>query len=634
MSLVKLFTLLLFCTASCAIAVPTTLNDFHLPGSQPNQSGTLVDPSQCDNCHSGYGELNAEPAFNWRGSMMSQAMRDPEFLATMVIAHQDAPQSGDLCIRCHSPKGWLEGRSLPTDGSALTSSDRESVQCDFCHKLVKPTPLGVNPYPANSFYTANTFPRDQTYLATLATIPSTGANGMYIADSDNARRGPFSDPAARHTWFYSPLHSASDHCATCHDVSNPVFTKQPDGRYVPNTFDQPSPSFDPRTQFPVERTFSEWSVSAYNTPQGVYAPQFGGNRDTVRTCQDCHMRDVTGHGCRQNDAPLRNNLPKHDMTGGNTVVPRWAAQQFPGEVNLAALDSGIARARYMLTHAATLDLTVDISSGEPIARTRVTNETAHKLPSGYPEGRRIWLNVRAFDTNNLLVYESGAYDSATAMLTHDADAKIYEIKPGISPALAGIVNQPAGPSFHFVLNDTVYSDNRIPPRGFTNAAFQAVQSPPVGYTYPDGQYWDDTDYILPLTATRVEARLYYQTISKEYIEFLRDENVTDNQGQTAYNLWLANGKSTPELMQSESESFTLPISDPRRLVITPAGADIHLDWQRANGATHYNVYRDTTINISAIPANLIGSPSDTTFTDTGVTNTAPLLYFYLVKAAN
>ena len=88
-------------------SVPTTINDFFLPGSQPGESGNLEMPDKCDNCHGGY-DLAVEPAFNWRGSMMSQAARDPLFYACLAIANQDAAESGDLCIRCHSPKGWLE----------------------------------------------------------------------------------------------------------------------------------------------------------------------------------------------------------------------------------------------------------------------------------------------------------------------------------------------------------------------------------------------------------------------------------------------------------------------------------------------------------------------------------------------
>ena len=545
--------------AANAVPVPTTLLDFQLPGSQPGQSGTLDNPSHCDNCHGGYGEQAVEPFHTWRGSMMAQAMRDPFFLACLAIANQDAPQSGDLCLRCHTPKGWLEGRSLPTDGSSLTANDRQGVQCAFCHQLVTPTPLGVNPWPGNSAYLSGTYPRDQTYLGGLAQIPPASADGMYVVDSDNSKRGPFTDSVARHPVYYSPLHADSRHCGTCHDVSNPVFSLDPaSGRYLPNAFGQAPPNADPRTLFPIERTYSEWTQSAYNTPQGVFAPQFGGNLSIVRSCQDCHMRDVTGHGCSMNNAPLRQNLPLHDLTGGNTVVPLWVAQQYPGEVSAAALADGVLRARYMLQHAAGLSVDVDVAGAAPVARVRVTNETAHKLPSGYPEGRRIWIRLRAYDAQDGLVYESGAYDAATAQLSHDAALKVYQVKPGISPGLAGVVQQPAGPSFHFVQNDSIYSDNRIPPRGFSNAAFQAIQSPPVGYAYADGQYWDDTFYPLPLEATRVEATLYYQTTSREYIDFLRDANTTNNAGQTAWNLWDANGRSAPEPMISTGAVFTLP----------------------------------------------------------------------------
>jgi hypothetical protein len=43
-------------------------------------------------------------------------------------------------------------------------------------------------------------------------------------------------------------------------------------------------------------------------------------------------------------------------------------------------------------------------------------------------------------------------------------------------------------------------------------------------------------------------RLYYQSTSKEFIEFLRDENTTDSTGQDLYDLWAANDKCPPVLM--------------------------------------------------------------------------------------
>jgi hypothetical protein len=556
MRLLKGSILVLILASAVAVwaVVPSTLNDFFLPGSQPNQSGNLDTPDKCDNCHGGY-DLDVEPAFNWRGSMMAQAARDPFFYACLTIGNQDAPESGDLCIRCHSPAGWLEGRSTPTDGSALNNNDREGVQCDFCHKLVKPTGLGVNPYAGDPDYTSGTYPQDQSYLSTLEGIPESSANGMYIADANNAKRGPFVDADAKHQMFYSPFHSEANLCGTCHDVSNPVYTKDTSGAYVPNTFDQPASDFDPYSMFPIERTFSEWIMSDYNSPAGVYAPQFGGNKDSVSTCQDCHMRDVTGVGCNKPGVPIREDLPLHDQTGGNAFIPNLIESLFPGEPDTAALNAGIQRATYMLHNAVTLTLTVMEQKAGYLALVEVTNETGHKLPSGYPEGRRMWLNVKAYDTTATLIYESGAYDPETGVLTHDPDLKLYEIKPGISEALAPIVDLPAGPSFHFVLNDTIYKDNRIPPRGFTNANFETIQSPPIGYSYADGQYWDDTEYLLPDSATLVVVTLYYQTTSKEYVEFLRDENGTNDWGIIFYDLWATNGKSAPVSMATQVDTI-------------------------------------------------------------------------------
>ena len=53
---------------------------------------------------------------------------------------------------------------------------------------------------------------------------------------------------------------------------------------------------------------------------------------------------------------------------------------------------------------------------------------------------------------------------------------------------------------------------------------------------------------MPSTMHRVEVRLYHQILSKEYVEFLRDENQTNTRGDSLYDLWATHGRSTPELM--------------------------------------------------------------------------------------
>jgi hypothetical protein len=146
--------------------------------------------------------------------------------------------------------------------------------------------------------------------------------------------------------------------------------------------------------------------------------------------------------------------------------------------------------------------------------------------------------------------------------------------------LAQLLGLQAGKSFHFVLNDTVYFDNRIPPRGFTHADFVEIQSEPVGYTYPDGQYWDDTAYMLPTSAVEATVTLYYQTTSKEYVEFLRDANTTNSAGQDLYNAWVAQGMSAPEIMAQVTVPVSVtgsavedPVRDP--ILESPSGVRFH-----------------------------------------------------------
>jgi hypothetical protein len=177
----------------------------------------------------------------------------------------------------------------------------------------------------------------------------------------------------------------------------------------------------------------------------------------------------------------------------------------------------------MLRNAATLDLTLTTSDTAKIATVRVTNHAGHKLPTGYPEGRQIWLNLRAYNAGGDLIYESGAYDQASGLLLRDPAVKVYEIKQGITPELASLLRKPTGESFHFVLNNTVVKDNRIPPQGYRRAQFDQPGLRPVGATFADGQNWDETVYILPMETERVHAALYYQTASKEYVDFFADQ---------------------------------------------------------------------------------------------------------------
>jgi hypothetical protein len=539
----------------CALApaqslpLPTTLEDFKAPGTQPLEVHHPVVSSQsCVGCHSGY-DPDQEPYSRWVSSMKGQSGRDPVFFAALAVANQDAGFAGEFCLRCHAPSAWLDGRSTPPDGSGLMPGlgDTDGVTCNLCHRMVDPFLSPENP------------PVDERILLHLDRVPTTPHNAQYVIDLLDVRRGPFDlgPNFFYHEWKQSPYHRESLLCGTCHDISNPTLSRQLDGTYQLNPVNQEHPTTSKFDQFPIERVYSEWVASEYarrevDTIDNLY-PQgrFGGNKTSVATCQDCHMPDTTGTACQPVlGGAVRNDLPMHNFNGVNSWVLNAVRSLYPdSETGLTAQLVADSHARTLETQQRAADLYAFNRNGD--LAVRVVNQTGHKLPTGYSEGRRMWLNVQFFNAGDQLVAERGAYDATTATLTTN-DTKVYQGDYGIDAQQSAATGLPAGKSFHFVLNNTIVEDNRIPPRGYTSAGFEAVQSHPVGVTYAEEQYWDETTFTPPAGAVRATVNLFHQTTSKEYIEFLRDTNTTNGDGLIAYQQWDLHGKSAPVLKQTQT----------------------------------------------------------------------------------
>jgi hypothetical protein len=311
------------------------------------------------------------------------------------------------------------------------------------------------------------------------------------------------------------------------------------------------------------------------------------------TCQTCHMYAAGGKGAQQGrgnkfdnsdpwDRDIRPDLPSHDQTGMSYWIHkavqwqddhgtlRFGTGLTSGEI--AAMDAAKLRAEDHLRAAAHLSAA---QNGNNLEVT-VTNLTGHKLISGYPEGRRMWLNVKWYDAGDVLIDENGAYgelshdgspvtvqDNAgttwTVRSILDPDStKIYEAKPGMTQEWGAALmalgypgdmvlewdredNTPAHTlqdlassdpgtifhTFHFVLNNAVEEDNRIPPYRMSYDQAYERNCLPV----PDDQYgnpgaggvYDNHDVVpfaIPPTAVRAEVRLLYQATSWEYMQFL------------------------------------------------------------------------------------------------------------------
>ncbi len=616
-----------------ALTAPT---DVQLPGTQPQEVVGLQPPTDCGNCHGTY-DPDVSPYDTWVGSPMAHASRDPLFWAALAVAEQDFDGAGDLCLRCHLPSGWMDGRSEPTDGSAMDPlTDGEGVECMLCHRLTNPDDSewqGVQNPP---------------FIANDGGNPAEGwyGSGMYVLADGDTRYGPYANVNAPHPTRQSRFHRDPALCGTCHDVSNPVT-----GDLAPNNGAQvplPPGSFSDQLGSPVtqkagflnppyaygvvERTFSEHMASSWPTtrvsdygnlpaelqdgaPAAAWsAAQIAGNGGDYEdgtpryfTCQTCHMHPVEAKGAAQVMAPVRKDMPLHDLTGGNVWlldVVQWletrnrlrvgnTLDQFEHQ----AMDRAKSRARATLRSAARLEL--DRANGI----LRVYNLTGHKLLTGYPEGRRMWLNVRWYDDQGQLLREDGAYGPLSVQVgpyqltvesildLADPNLHLWEAKMGIgqewanellgmglSPnlvleydritglptrTLGQLAAEPPGtawPTFHFVLNDTVVSDDRIPPYGFSYDEARRRNALPVPETLygdpgPGGtyQHWAEVPLNPPTGAKRAEFSLLYQATSWEYVQFLYLANDGSNAflasaGEDLARAWYATGMAHPELM--------------------------------------------------------------------------------------
>ena len=228
-------------------------------------------------------------------------------------------------------------------------------------------------------------------------------------------------------------------------------------------------------------------------------------------------------------------------------------------LQIEAMDDGTLRAKSHLTQAGTLDVNGDL--------VRITNMTGHKLISGYPEGRRMWLNIKWYDGNGveLVADEVGAYGTLPTTATNPVDGtdfvpksivnledprlKVYEVHPAMTKEWADVlmsVDYPATmplsfdrltgdpdftlgqlaasgaggyhETFHFALNNYVAFDNRIPPYQMSYDEAKKRNSLPVPASQYGGspggvyQHWDEFDIgaMAPQGAASAQLTLYYQ----------------------------------------------------------------------------------------------------------------------------
>lgn len=480
-----------------------------LATAAPSEPGTLqqeLSPSEaCSTCHEFFtpeqlaNDGGSVDPWAWRGSMMANSARDPVFWAGVALAAQDHPDETINCVRCHSPRAFLAGQGHVTELASLTEQQREGIDCDTCHRMIDDgeTPAG------NARFVIADAPEGEP-------VPRSGPWAY-----------PMFGPEPQHPWAQDlEFLPSSRMCGTCHDVS--TGRERVDDRGV-----------GLGVPFNEQRTYSEWLNSDYAEQGG---PDFA-------SCQDCHLPAIDGPilGCNMfAGQPHEAGGRRHMLVGANATTLRVLKSLYgsagTGEVDDQRYDESIAWTEQFVRTAATLEVQlpseIDASLGVSELSVRTVNNTGHKLPSGYSEGRVMWLEVTA-RYQGQLVWSSGLWDQAQKTIEADPQVRRYE---AIAERYAD------GKTFHLLLNDHWLVDNRIPPKG----SMPNLETDPVGDRYVlqgDGTWphFDEHSYAFAgveledLTPgepdqLEVSVRLLYLINTPEYLQVLADDNVSNDAG--------------------------------------------------------------------------------------------------------
>jgi MYXO-CTERM domain-containing protein len=522
-------TALLSTVALVAIGSTSSPRPAHASPTESLQNPLTYD-FMCESCHTfdnnpAAMDLPPHAPGAYQGTMMANAARDPVFWAGVALAAEDHPGETEDCIRCHAPRAFLEGRGDAIASDELIAPDFDGVTCEVCHRAMDDgeTPAG---------------------------------NARYVLDDvlvngEPPRRGPWGymdvngPPLPPHPIIQDLQFLPSSRlCGTCHDVTTARERVDDQGAPLGVAFNE-------------QRTYSEWLGSVYAIPG-----------DEFRSCQDCHMPLVEGvpaAGCLEYEGLGydQGGARRHLMLGANAQALRIIGDNF-GSADQDAIDVAVALMDEFVASAATLEVefpdAVDLAVGLAALPVRVTNQTGHKLPTGYSEGRVMWLEVTATYAGQV-VWSSGAWDGA--QIEADAQLRSYE---GVAEKFSD------GTRNHLLLNDHWLVDTRIPAKGAT----PNFETDPVGNRYallPDNTWpnYDDHSYAFapavvidqtPEAADddqlELSVRLLYLINTQSYLDQLRDDNVVNDAGQTAWDMYLDDGG--PQPMVLASAAMTAPLT--------------------------------------------------------------------------
>jgi hypothetical protein len=434
-----------------------------------------------------------------------------------------------------------------------------------------------------------------------------------------------------HSTFQNNFLRSPEFCGSCHDLTVPVLNHG----------------------MPEQRTFTEWKYSDFGRSKAS---------PTYKRCQDCHMPrmlheydDITPVSINCDPtvsgwfpmAKSRNAVdpvsgqagtPFHKFAGANFNLPDMLKILYP-EVDLEVIGEptlddprlfpGMQSDRKTMWERTKQNTLVNLRDGVSVeivpgslvqvqgdiwqVQAKVTNNAGHKIPSGYPDGRRFWIRLDVKDAGGVRVYNSGHYKPASLYSSNGFDyaqansATLYNdtwMTTGLNRALSKNIGSVGAPvklgGYNEVmiyerrtgnidaqenctitpslLNFNIVFDNRIPPAGWKRLRYEAAGSKFWTYDrvttgldetnnatginvradsarYAAGVNYDIVTYTFQVPKGRVptqaRAEVHWQIHPRFFMEFVRDNDNSTLRPEGPPILWTANYPLEPNYLSQD-----------------------------------------------------------------------------------
>jgi tetratricopeptide (TPR) repeat protein len=249
-----------------------------LPSNATTDTGAFIDPKSfptaqyCSHCHQ---ESHAQ----WRQSAHSNSNRVPYYLKNVnLLAAEKGIAYTRHCEGCHDPIALVAG-ALTDNAPKKRPYDQDGVTCMVCHSIQKVDTRGTGSY----------------VMGVPAVMVDENGQGISRPVTDAEILAHLDRHSAA---VMRPLYRTPEFCSSCHKAALPKSLN------------------DYKWQRAIS-LYDEWQSSSFakESPLPFY------KKDTVSTCQTCHMQreplgQLADYGAKDG------KLVSHRWLGANTVIPQ------------------------------------------------------------------------------------------------------------------------------------------------------------------------------------------------------------------------------------------------------------------------------------------------------------------------